>query len=122
MLVTIRRCIAPAATEVHPQRQLDHVLILNNLASIVILEIFQGSFGNRLLDHLEERLEVTITYFVPDSKKSGGAYVSTTGRIIKFQQNQRLIVMEDQTAIPIDSVYDVQMLSESAPHFWLTEM
>ena len=75
-----------------------------------------------LLDHLEERLEVTITYFVPDSKKSGGAYVSTTGRIIKFQQNQRLIVMEDQTAIPIDSVYDVQMLSESAPHFWLTEM
>ncbi len=72
---------------------------------------------NRILqhlwEHLEERPDVTITYFLPDCKKSGGAYVSTTGRIIKFQQNQRLIVMEDQTAIPIDSVYDVQLLSES---------
>lgn len=67
-----------------------------------------------LLDHLEEPPEVTITYFVPDSKKSGGAYVSTTGRIIRFKQAQNLIVTEDQTTIPIHSVYDVQLLSESA--------
>lgn len=67
-----------------------------------------------LLEHIEERPEVTITYFVPDSKKPGGAYLSTTGRIIKFKQNQSLIVLEDQTIIPIDSVYDVYLLSESA--------
>lgn len=67
-----------------------------------------------LLRHLEERPEITITHFVPDNKKSGGTYVSTTGRIATLKQSQRLIVMEDQSAIPIDSVYDVQMLSETA--------
>lgn len=67
-----------------------------------------------LLEHHEERPQITITHFVPDNKKSGGAYISTTGRISTLKQSQHLIVMEDQTAIPIDSVYDVQLLSETA--------
>ena len=66
-----------------------------------------------LLEHIEERPEVTITYFVPDNKKSGGAYVSTTGRIIQFTQTQSLSVMENQTTVPIHLVYDIQLLSES---------
>lgn len=89
-------------------RLTDQLMELTEDRKAVLNRILQ-----HLWEHLEERPDVTITYFLPDCKKSGGAYVSTTGRIIKFQQNQRLIVMEDQTAIPIDSVYDVQLLSES---------
>lgn len=90
-------------------RLTDQPMELTEDRKAVLNRIFQY-----LLDHLEEHPEVTITHFVPDSKKSGGAYVSTTGRIIKFKQNHSLIVMENQTAIPIDSVYDVQPLSELA--------
>lgn len=65
-----------------------------------------------LLEHREERPEVTITYFLPDNKKSGGAYISTTGQIAKFKMEQNQLIMDEQTAIPIDSIYDVQLLSE----------
>lgn len=63
-----------------------------------------------LKDHLSESTEVTITYFVPDSKKTGGAYVSTTGRIKKFNLEHNLIVMEDRTAVPINSILDVDII------------
>ena len=67
-----------------------------------------------LRDHLNESPEVTITHFVPDSKKSGGAYVSTTGQVNKFITNQNLIIMENQTVVSINSIYDVQLISKDS--------
>lgn len=54
-----------------------------------------------------ERPEITITYFVPDEKKSGGAYHTATGRIKKIDEYKHKIAMNDGTQIDIDYVVDI---------------
>jgi hypothetical protein len=58
--------------------------------------------------HLAERPLVTFTYFEPDEKKSGGAYLSATGIVKKILDYERLIVLEDQTVLPIDSLTAIE--------------
>lgn len=51
---------------------------------------------------------VSITYFVPDTKKFGGKYVVKAGIISKIREYERDIVMEDGTQIPIDEVLTIE--------------
>lgn len=55
-------------------------------------------------DNIKSRPEVTITYFQPDGRKSGGAYVQTTGIVKKVDAYERAILMTDGMSIPIDEV------------------
>lgn len=50
---------------------------------------------------------VTITYFIPDDKKSGGAYVTHTGIVKKIDEYEGAIIMADQTVIPIDQIREI---------------
>ena len=52
-------------------------------------------------NHMADRPEVTITYFQPDQRKSGGAYFTANGRVMKIDDFERVIVLEDATKIPI---------------------
>lgn len=63
---------------------------------------------NFLAEHIKEMPEVTVVYFVPDSRKSGGAYISYTGNLRRIDEYERMLVFEDKTVIPIDDVYDIQ--------------
>ena len=47
---------------------------------------------------------ITITYFVPDDKKSGGAYISHSGIVKKIDEYERTVIMEDKTVIPIEQI------------------
>lgn len=47
-----------------------------------------------LLELMPQHPEVTITYFQPDSRKTGGAYRTTSGIIRKFLHNENILVME----------------------------
>ena len=60
-----------------------------------------------LIDNLFDEPEVTITYFKPDERKSGGAYIEATGTVKKFDEFERQIMMQDGTKIPMDDVLDV---------------
>ena len=51
---------------------------------------------------------VSITYFVEDSKKSGGKYITITGTIVKIDTILRTIRMEDTKEIPIDDILDIE--------------
>ena len=57
-----------------------------------------------LIAHLPERPEVTIEYFVPAERKSGGAYVSVTGRVRHISVSEKVLVMEDGTEIPMEDI------------------
>lgn len=48
--------------------------------------------------------EATVTYFVPDEKKSGGAYVTHTGTVRKIDTYEHTLVMADKTTIVIDQI------------------
>lgn len=52
--------------------------------------------------------EVSITYFVPDKKKSGGAYITKRGIVLKVREYEKDVVMEDGTEIPIDDVFAIE--------------
>lgn len=51
---------------------------------------------------------VEITYFVPDDKKSGGAYISHSGVIKKIDKYERIVIMTDKTSIPIEQISEIR--------------
>lgn len=57
-----------------------------------------------LQEQMEEQPEVSVTYFLPDEKKAGGAYVTVTGRIRKIDRYRGTIIMRDGTNILIRDV------------------
>ncbi len=52
--------------------------------------------------------EITITFFKPDERKAGGAYIATTGAIKKIDSYERLVVMKDGLKIPIDEISSIE--------------
>ena len=61
-----------------------------------------------LLEHLREKPNVSFTYFKPDEKKSGGKYVTLRGIVKKADTFKRLVVMQDDTGIPMDDILDIE--------------
>ena len=57
-----------------------------------------------LIVRLPDRPEATVEYFVPDDRKSGGAYVTVTGRVRHISVPERTLVMEDGTVIALDDI------------------
>jgi len=60
-----------------------------------------------ILEKSDEKLPVTITYFMKDERKSGGSYEVAEGWIRKVDFYERVIVMEDRSRISLDHVVDI---------------
>lgn len=63
---------------------------------------------NVLIGKLREHPAVTITRFVPDDKKDGGYYTSINGMIRKIDEYEGMIVLMDETRIPLDDVIEIE--------------
>lgn len=50
---------------------------------------------------------VTITYFVPDSKKLGGKYQTVTGNVRKIDKYNKIIILINGLKIPIIEIIDI---------------
>ena len=61
-----------------------------------------------ILYNLNEIAEVSITYFVPDKLKSGGAYVTKVGSVKKIDSFARRVLI-DGTEIPIDDIVKIEI-------------
>lgn len=61
-----------------------------------------------LLERLGEHPALTVTYFIPDAKKSGGAYVTKSGSLKKIDRLERWMMLTDGTKIPLDDVADIE--------------
>ena len=61
-----------------------------------------------LMDALTEEPEVRITYFKPDERKAGGAYVTITGAVRKIDDFEQMITMRDGTRIPMGDVLSLE--------------
>ena len=66
----------------------------------------------RQLDHLAEHIheppEVSITYFLADQKKEGGAYVTAAGTIKRLDDVEGILKLEDGTCIKIEDIIKIQ--------------
>ena len=61
-----------------------------------------------LIEMIDEQPEVSSTYFRPDAKKSGGAYVTVTGNLKRFDEYERLLLLTDGKKIPMDDIADIE--------------
>ena len=60
-----------------------------------------------ILEKSDEKLPVTITYFMKDERKSGGSYEVAEGWIRKVDFYERVIVMEDRERIPLKDIVEI---------------
>ena len=61
-----------------------------------------------IVERLKEQPEIKITYFRPDEKKDGGAYVTDSGTVKKIDGYKRIVVMTNRTEIPIDEIVSIE--------------
>ncbi len=61
-----------------------------------------------LQEHLAEKPEIIISYFLPDELKEGGAYVCLRGRVKKLDCLERRIIMTDGKSVAMDDVYNLE--------------
>lgn len=57
-----------------------------------------------LHDHIRERPQIQVTYFVPDAKKAGGRYLTVSGRAKRIDDFARAVLLTDGRAIPMDDI------------------
>ena len=51
---------------------------------------------------------VTVTYFIPDERKSGGAYVTHTGVLKRVDEIERTMVFNDGVRMPIAEIISIE--------------
>lgn len=51
---------------------------------------------------------ITVTYFKPDRKKQGGAYVTIKEGVKKIDDHARVLIMEDGEKIPFDDIVGIE--------------
>ena len=79
-------------------------------SKIELDEYQKAELNDRLqfLDNSDVEEEVCITYFVPDKKKSGGAYITKKGVVLKVREYEKDIIMDDGMEIPIDGILAIE--------------
>ncbi|MBE6575659.1 MAG: YolD-like family protein [Ruminococcaceae bacterium] len=60
-----------------------------------------------LNEHAAETPQVTLTHFVPDSRKDGGAYRLTDGRLKQIDTDRQTLILCDGQRIPLSHILAV---------------
>lgn len=69
----------------------------------------------RLQELLPQAPAVSITYFVPDERKTGGSYQTITGVVRRIDTVNSVLLLTDQRAIPIPDILDVAIQKDALP-------
>ena len=61
-----------------------------------------------LVERISEKPHVTVTYFVPDDRKKGGAYSTISGNLRRIDEYERLLIFVDGKIIQMDTIADIE--------------
>ena len=64
---------------------------------------------NQLLDSLDEQPQISVTYFVPDEKKSGGRYVEKIGVVRIYDSYAGELVFMYKSRINIQDIISIKI-------------
>lgn len=67
-----------------------------------------------LAENIHRRPEVCVTWFVPDGRKAGGAYVTAHGCVKKVDAYRKLLVFADGREIPFSCIYAIGQVCSDA--------
>ena len=60
-----------------------------------------------LAENINIHPEISITYFLPDTKKDGGEYVTATGSLKRIDEYERMLIFVDGRKIPMDEIANI---------------
>lgn len=66
-----------------------------------------------LAEAISEQPYVSVTYFVPDDRKAGGAYATISGNLRRIDEYERSLILTSGEKIPIDTVTDIEPVKKS---------
>ena len=87
-------------------REVSRVTEMRKDIGVDMLDILNRKF-NYINMNIDKKVEVEITYFIPDMRKSGGSYITKKGIIKKLDLSKRRIIFEDMDVISLDDIYDI---------------
>lgn len=61
----------------------------------------------KLADEISSQPEVTLTYFQPDKKKTGGAYVTVSGQLKKIDDYEGALILMDGRRVLIEDIHSI---------------
>ena len=85
--------VTETARETDAERYLDEATVASLNATLAELNA-----------RIKEQPAVTVTYFVPDTKKSGGAYHTRSGKLKKLDELNEEMTLTDGTRIPLKHI------------------
>ena len=56
---------------------------------------------------IDTRPDVSITYFKPDKRKLGGAYITASGTLIKIDTDKKEVHLSSGVSVPIDEIAEI---------------
>lgn len=62
-----------------------------------------------LKEHAEERPQITVEYFIPDEKKSGGKYVTLSGKFRRIDEYNHNMVFTSGEEIPLNDIFEIEL-------------
>ena len=60
-----------------------------------------------LAENINIHPEISITYFLPDTKKDGGEYVTATGSLKRIDEYERMLIFMDGRKVPMDEIANI---------------
>lgn len=63
----------------------------------------------QLTSQTEKQPAVTVTYFVPDERKSGGKYITVSKLLKKIDSTRRLMIFTDGLSVEADNVISLEI-------------
>ena len=63
-----------------------------------------------LSEHIKERPELVVTWFQPYTRKEGGKYLTTAGKLKKIDKFERVLILTDGTRIPLEDVVSLKSI------------
>lgn len=63
---------------------------------------------NIIRENIGTEQEVVVTYFVPDDRKSGGAYITHSGIVKKIDEYGHKLIMRDSKEISVEHIKEIQ--------------
>ncbi len=60
-----------------------------------------------LNNNIKNKPEISLTYFVPDNKKSGGRYLNITSHLEKIDLYNDIIILTNNKKIPISDIINI---------------
>lgn len=77
-----------------------------------LTEMMENELNEKLhiiTERIAERPEVTVTFFIPDELKEGGAITLFSGSVRRIDEVERKMIFTDRTEIQLDNILNISM-------------